>query len=286
MSPQTDVLWRTAITIVTALAVFVFVRHGWPSLLALLKRQERWYERVLNQQLLIDIDPRVAVGISIMTIIITGMIGYILMEDILWGIVGAAIGLVVPNLVVRHLEQRRAARLNEQIVDGIVSLASGVRAGLTLVQSMELLVRNSTGPIRQEFAQLLREYSMGMDLNQAMRNAANRIQLSSYRLLFTAIEMHRLRGGDTGESLDRIAESIREIQRLEGKLDAMTAQPRMQANMMAALPPIIIAILAWIAPDEVGMLFTEPIGRLLLLIVAAMILAGFFWIRRIMVVDI
>ncbi len=286
MSPQTDILWRTGISIVAFVAAYVFVRYGWPSLLTRLRRQEQWYERVLNQQLLIDIDPRVAVGMSIMTIVITGMIGYILMEDMLWAFVGAAAGLILPNLVVRHLEQRRAAKLNEQIVDGIVSLASGVRAGLNLVQSMELLVRNSTGPIKQEFAQLLREYSMGMDLNQAMRNAANRIQLSSYRLLFTAIEMHRLRGGDTGESLDRIAESIREIQRLEGKLEAMTAQPRMQANMMAALPPIIIAILAWIAPEEVGMLFTEPIGRVLLLIIAAMILAGFFWIRRIMNVDV
>jgi tight adherence protein B len=189
-------------------------------------------------------------------------------------------------MIFRHLETKRKKRLDEQIVDGITTLASGVRAGLTLVQSMQLLVRNSTGPLKQEFRQLMREFDLGIDLHQAMRNTSDRIGSVYYRLLFSAIQAHRDRGGDMGQSLDRIAESVREIQRLEGRLDAITAQGRAQARFMGIMPFVIIGILWLISPDDTSKLLTEPLGRVLLMIALVMIGVSFMWIRRIMQVDI
>jgi len=184
------------------------------------------------------------------------------------------------------MEQKRRTLLEVQLVDGLTTLASGTRAGLNLVQAMELLEQNHTGPIKQEFGAILREYSMGLDLTQAMRNASERIGSPLYRLTFTAIEMHRLRGGDTGESLDRIADSIREIQRLEGKLDALTSQGRMQAVMMAVMPLVFLFIMYMIMPDQVGLLFSDSVGRLILMAVIVAIVIGFLWIRKIMTIDI
>ena len=184
------------------------------------------------------------------------------------------------------MEQKRRSKLEVQLVDGLTTLASGVRAGLTLVQSMDLLVQNMRGPIQEEFAQLLREYQMGVDLNQAMRNASNRIASPLYRLTFTAIEMHRVRGGNAGESLDRIAESVREIHRLEGKLDALTSQGRAQAWMMAGMAGVFIVMYYFIAPESVGLLFTNAWGRIILLAVVFLIVTGFLWIQRILDVDI
>jgi len=194
--------------------------------------------------------------------------------------------LALPYFVLNHLEEKRLQRLNEQIVDGITTLASGVRAGLNLVQSCQLLVKNSTGPIKQEFGQLLREYELGVDLNSAMHNASDRIGSSYYRLLFTAIQAHRDRGGDMGQSLDRIADSIREIQRLEGRLDALTAQGRSQARFMALMPFVIVFILWTIAPADTAKLLTDPVGRLIMMAALGLIAVGFVWIRRIMQVDI
>jgi tight adherence protein B len=268
------------------LAVFIFVRYGWVTVRIWLEREEARLNRVLNHQLLLDVPPRTALMMVGFGVLICTLIPMLLLGSVLAGIVGAVVGAFVPTVVVRHLEVKRRQRLELQLVDGIVALASGVRAGLTLVQSMELLATNMVGPIKQEFAQLLREYQMGVDLNQAMRNAANRIGSSNYRLLFTAIEMHRQRGGDTGESLDRIAESIREIQRLEGKLDALTAQGRTQARFMAVMPVAILAIYYAIDPDGVRMLFVESWGRLLLIFAAILVFIGFLWIRKIMTIDI
>lgn len=281
-----DLLWQAFISLLILAAAYMFVRYGWALIYWFILRQEMRYSRVLNQQLLLDIHPRVALAGSALCIVVCGTFAMLLGGGVVWFLIGALVGFFMPFLIIRHLEQQRARRLDTQLVDGIMTLASGVRAGLNLVQSMELLVINSAGPIKQEFAQLLREYKMGLDLNQAMRNAANRIESRNYRLLFTAIEMHRLRGGNTAESLDRIAESVREIQRLEGKLDAITAQGRIQAVMMAAAPIVILAIYYLIDPEDVRLLFVLPMGRLVLLIAALIIVAAFVWIRRILAVDI
>ena len=268
------------------ISVSVAVRFGWPVLTHWLAQKEAWYDQVLNQHLLLEVPPRSAMWLSLAGMLICAMIAYGVMGVWFWFFVGAAAGAVLPVLLFRHLESKRRARLEAQLVDGITTLASGVRAGLNLIQAMELLVRNGQGPIKQEVAQLLREYQMGLDFNQAMRNSANRIGSRNYRLLFTAIEMHRLRGGDAGESLDRIAESIRDIQRLEGKLDAITAQGRSQAWMMALAPFALLLMLYSIDPQGVGYLFSENLGRIMMLIALGLILVAFLWIRSIMQVDI
>lgn len=266
-------------------SVYLFVRYGWATVLYWLRRREEYLDKVLNFQLLLNVNPRLAMVLMGSSITLLGVMGFVL-GGLVWFIPFVIIGFCIPTFVLKYLDLRRRTQLEMQLVDGINTVASGVRAGLTLVQAMELLVQNHIGPIRQEFGQMLREYQMGLDLNQAMRNAANRIGLSNYRLLFTAIEMHRIRGGNTGESLDRIAESIREIQRLEGKLDAITAQGRYQAWFIAGSPFFLLAIFYFLDPQAVTALFVEPIGRLILLVCALMVFGGYSWIRRIMTVDI
>jgi len=267
------------------IGVVLMVRYGFTPGKAWIDKQQLYYDRVLCRQLLMDIEPRTAVWSHIGGVVLVLLLG-IYLTGVLLGIVLAAVAAFVPYFLIRHLETKRRQRLEVQLVDGLASMASGVRAGLNLVQSMQLLVTNQDGPIKQEFGQILREYEMGMDLNQAMRQASDRIGSQLYRLTFTAIEMHRLRGGDSGESMDRIAESIREIQRLEGKLDAITAQGRVQANMMAIMAVVIIVMMMVIFPDDTKMLFTMTEGRIILLLAVGLVTAGYLWIKKIMQVDI
>ncbi len=273
------------IYILTFASIYILVRYGGATIHIWLRQQEQYYDRVLNYQLMMDVNPRLALAMTFVGVFMIGTIGYLL-GGIVFFIPFAVAGFLMPWLIIRHFDQKRKETLDLQLVDGITTIASGVRAGLTLIQGMELLVQNHSGPIKQEFAQLLREYQMGLDLNQAMRNCSNRIGLSNYRLVFTAIEMHRVRGGNSGESLDRIAESIREIQRLEGKLDAITAQGRYQATFIAISPFALLAVFYLLDPPAVRLLFTEPMGRVILLVCFLMVLAGWTWIRKIMTVDI
>jgi tight adherence protein B len=280
------IVWQVSISALLFAAVALGVYRGGPAGTALLGRQRRWLDRVLNRQLLLAVDSRIALGLVWGSGVGGGVLLGLLIGGLIAFLVGAALGFTLPVLVLRHLEQKRAQRLDEQLVDGLTTLASAVRAGLNLVQAIELLVQNAADPLRAEFQQLLREYRMGLELGQAMRNAADRIGLQNYRLVFTAIQMHRQRGGDTAESLDRIADSVREIQRLEGKLEALTAQGRAQARFMGVMPLVMLAIFYVIDPQGVKLLFVEPMGRVLLLIAAGLVAIGFVWIRRIMAVDI
>ena len=281
-----DLMMQIVISVLMFAGVAMFVRFGWAALRRGLLRQEERYARVLNKQLLLSIRPRTALILTGVGMAMSGLVLALLFERWWWFMIGAGAALAVPHFVVQHFIEKRRDRLDEQLVDGITTLASGVRAGLNLVQSMELLVANHEGPLPQEFDQLLREYQLGVDLDQAMLNASNRIGSQFYRLLFGAIQAHRQRGGDMGESLDRIADSVREIQRLEGRLKALTAQGRAQARMMGIMPIVILCVLYAIAPEDSEKLITEPLGRLVLLISLSMIVVGFLWIRRIMAVDI
>jgi tight adherence protein B len=272
-------------SLLLGVGVFLGVLYGPDPMRRWFARQELGYDRVLRRQLMMDVVPRHAIYLALTGIGIAFLAALLITNNVFIALIAGGLAIFMPTLVIRHLETKRRVELDDQLADGLTTLSASVRAGLNLVQAMALVVKNHRGPIRQEFDTLLREYELGSDLNAAMRSASNRIGSPLYRLTFTAIEMHRRQGGDAGESLDRIAESVREIKKLEGKLDALTAQGRTQANMMAAMPIVFLLILWGIDPDGVGMLFTETSGRLLLLIAAAMIGLAYLWIRRIMGVQ-
>lgn len=277
---------QLGISLMTLIAVFLLVRFGYQPARAFIAAQRQMYDQVLRRQLLINIEPTTAMLMALSGIVIAVFVGIVVVDSVVAATALGVGALFLPQLILKHLATKRREKLESQLVDSLTTLSAGVRAGLTLVQSMQLLVKQHIGPVRQEFGQILREYEMGMELTQAMRNASDRIGSRIYRLTFTAVEMHRLRGGDTAESLDRIAESVREIQRLEGKLDALTSQGRTQAWMMAAMPVVFLLILYAIDSEGVTQMFVDPLGRLILLIVIIAIAIAFAWIRKIMAVDI
>ena len=266
----------------TGAAIFV----GWPPLKQMIRRRESRYTSVLQGALLMDVSARSVTVLSGLGIIALGLIGYALSGSLIGVLPGAAAGVFLPDLLLRVLRRRRLRRLEDQLVGGIQTLSSGVRAGLNLVQSMELVARDGPAPMCQEFAHLLREYEYGTALEEAMSKTAGRIGSSDYRLLFSALQTHRERGGDLGQTLDRIAESIREIQRLEGRVKTLTAQGRANARFLAVMVLTVLAVMYLIEPESVRLLFQDDIGKLILVFIVALIVVGFLWIKKIVSIDI
>jgi len=266
----------------TAAAVWA----GYAPVAELIRRQERQFDVVLRGKLLLDITPRAATLLSLAGVAVLAVLGWAALGGFAGVIVGAACGMFLPVAAMSVLQKRRLRKLEDQLVGGIQILASGVRAGLNLVQAFELVARDGPVPLGQEFAHLLREYEYGVPLEEAMDNAAGRIGSGDFRLLFSALQTHRERGGDLGQTLDRIAESIREIQRLENRVQALTAQGRATARWLGAMPVVVLAILYLLVPESVRLLFTDDLGKLILLLIVALNVVGFLWIRRIVAVDI
>jgi len=278
----TEILRQGMILGGTAAAVYIGLRplRQWVA------RREAEYDRIFRRALLLDISPRVITAGTALTAAALGMLFYATLDHVAGGLLGAAVGIFLPHALIRALRRRRLAKLENQLVAGVQTLASGVRAGLNLVQSMALIARDGPAPLKQEFGHLLREYEYGISLDEAMNNAANRIGSSDFRLLFAALHTHRERGGDLGETLDRIAASIREIQRLEGRVKSLTAQGRATARALAAMPGVILGILYLIDPPGVVKLFIEPLGKLIIAGIILLNILGFLWIKKVVAVDI
>ncbi len=278
-----SVLPSAIVFVATAVAAWL----GAAPVAAMIRRQEQRFDVVLRGRLLMDVTARQATVLSGLAVAVCGVIGYAALGGTLGGLAGVAAGMALPYVVLKSLTQRRLARLEEQLVGGIQILASGVRAGLNLVGAMELIARDGPVPLRQEFTHLIREYEYGIPLDEAMDNCSERVGSSDFSLLFSALQTHRQRGGDLGQTLDRIAESIREIQRLENRIISLTAQGRATARWLGALPLVVLGILYLIVdPEGVRILFTDDIGKGILVGIVGLNVVGFLWIRKIMAIDI
>ena len=273
-----------AVLFVTTAAAVVI---GGRPIGALVARQERQFEVVLRGKLLLNVSPRTATVLAGVGVLLLGGAGYLVTDSGLGAIIGLGVGVFVPSLMLHYLRRRRLRRLEGQLVAGIQTLASGVRAGLNLIQAMQLVARDAPVPLRQEFRHLLREYEYGIPLEEAMENAAVRIGSGDFRLLFAALQTHRERGGNLGETLDRIAASIREIQRLESRVKTLTAQGRTTARWLGAMPVVILIILNFVMGDSpIRLLFEDNLGKVIILTIIVLNVAGFLWIRKIVSLDI
>ncbi|MET0151813.1 MAG: type II secretion system F family protein [Candidatus Binatia bacterium] len=202
------------------------------------------------------------------------------------GLLFGAAALMAPRMIFNILREKRRALVAEQLVDALGLLANSVRAGLTLPQAMEILVKEMKPPITQEFGRVLQEYRLGTDFDQAMLNMARRVESRDLDILVNAVMVTRRSGGNVGEIFQNIAATIRERIRIEGKVRALSATGNMQALVMSSMPFGIMVVLYFMQPEYIYQMFSTTLGLIALTVVIAMVVAAFFWIRWIMDIDI
>jgi len=202
------------------------------------------------------------------------------------GLLFGAAAVMAPRMMFNILREKRRALVSTQLVDALGLLANSVRAGLTLPQAMEILVKEMKPPITQEFGRVLQEYRLGTDFDQAMLNMARRVESRDLDILVNAVMVTRRSGGNVGEIFQNIAATIRERLRIEGKVKALSATGNMQALVMSAMPFGIMLVLWFMQPEYIYTMFSTSLGLLAVFVVIVMVVAAFFWIRWIMDIDI
>jgi len=283
LTPAGQVLGTAAIFAMTAAAVFV----GFRPFVAMVRRRQLRYASVLRTNLLLNVNPRTTTILSAVVVVAFGAIGYALTSSAAGAMIAAGGGMFLPGVVLHWLQRRRRKRLEDQLVNGIQTLVASVQAGLNLVQAMQLIRSDGPAPLKQEFAHLLREYEYGVPLEDAMNNAATRIGSSDFGLLFSALRTHRERGGDLAETLGRIAQTIREVQRLQNRVKTLTAQGRAAARWLSVMPVVVLAIFYFLIPSSgIKMLFTEDAGKLLLAVILLLNIVGYLGIKKVVSIDI
>ena len=208
------------------------------------------------------------------------------------GVTCAAIAFPGPKLFLKRLKRLRLAKFNEQLEDALSSISSSLKAGFSINQALEVIADENKNPISVEFKLLVQEIKLGVPMDEALTNMAERLESADFELVSTAIITARQTGGELTVILDRLAAVIRERMRITRRLMALTAQGRLQAYMISMMPIGLFFAMSYIMPDMISnflhatVMGFVPIGILLLILCAAMLVVGFLVIKKITTIDI
>ena len=213
---------------------------------------------------------------------VTAAVLLVVAGSLIFAVTAAVLLVSLPWYVLRRLAETRRLLIEDQLADAMVSLSNAIKAGLSLAQALEILARQSPKPISQEFQQIVGEYQLGKDLEQCLKEAKTRLRSENFALFAAALEASRQSGGRLNETVERIATSVRELQRLERKVRSETAQARTSSVYMALAPFVILVMNYFIDPVHTRMLFTEIPGQMILCLAGILNLMAYFWARVIL----
>jgi len=215
------------------------------------------------------------------------LIGYLLFHRSLFmGIMAGVAGFYAPSIYLRIQQRRRLNAFNSQLGDTINLLANSLRAGYSLLQSMETVSRELPAPISVEFARVVREIGLGLSNEQAMNNMLRRIQSDDLDLMITAINVQHEVGGNLSEILEVIGHTIRERVRIKGEIRVLTAQGMISGYIISFLPIVLGLILYLMNPDYISAMFQELCGWIMVGVAAIGIVTGFIAIQKIVRIEV
>lgn len=195
---------------------------------------------------------------------------------------GIGMGLFV--LPILYLFRRRKKRLNkliDQLPDVFELLSQALRAGHSLASGMQLVSKELPDPAGTEFGRVFHEQNLGLKVEDALRNMAERVDLLDVRFFVTAVLIQRQTGGDLAEVLDKIGGVIRERIKLFGTVQALTAEGRLSGYVLLALPVVVFIVMLQINRDYGMLLLTHPTGKMMLTGAVVMQLMGWAMIKKI-----
>jgi len=209
----------------------------------------------------------------------------IVLDSLVPAVAICALLACLPWYIVRRLAERRKQQLDDQLADAMVAFSNGVRAGLSLPQALDILAQQSPRPVRDEFRQIVAEFNHGKPLEQTLVEAKARLRSENFSLFAAALLASRRSGGKLNETVERIARSVLELQRLERKVASETAQARKSAVYMAIAPAFILVVYWFIDPDNTADLFTTFFGQVLLSAALVLNVVAYVWSRFILTPD-
>ena len=187
-------------------------------------------------------------------------VGY-LYQQAVFSIVGAVIAALVPFAVIAWKRNKRMGQFEEHLPEALDLLGRAVRAGHSFTTGLELIAQECGEPIAGEFRTTFEEQNLGLPLRDSLLNLTERVPLVDVRLLVTALLIQKDSGGNLAEILDELSRVIRERFRIYREVKVKTAQGRLTAAILIAMPLIMLAALGALNPGYIRVLFVDPTGQ-------------------------
>ena len=215
-----------------------------------------------------------------------GVIGVLMFAPVA---TAAPLGLLAGVLPYLFLLQRRSARIKkfeEQFPEALDLLARALRAGHAFQTSLGMVADEVAEPVGPEFKKTFEQQNFGLPLKECLFELADRVPLMDVRFFATAVTIQRETGGNLAEILDNLAHVVRERFKILRQVRVHSAHGRFTGYVLLALPAALGVILSWLSPDHMNTLFTEEMGKTMLLGAGVMQTVGYFWIRQVIKIEV
>jgi len=219
-----------------------------------------------------------SICVPIIIVLTTNLLGFSLILVIIF--------TLAPRLYFSFAKRKRRTQFETQLPDALLQIAGSIKAGSSLLKSIELLTENTKGPISQEFNLLVQEYRMGLTLEQAFHNLQKRLNSDSLDLVITICAIAQDTGGNLSENLQRFSSSLRQKNMIEKKIDALTSQGKLQGVVVGLLPIGIGLVLFQIEKEAMTFLFTSWLGYMTIIVVVTLETLGMLAINKIVAIDV
>lgn len=283
----------TAMLVLTLASAGLAVTLGGVAVAVMLReRSGRWFQQFGSElgaglrQSFVYVDPGRLFRLNLLAASGVGL------ASAAWGGAVPAVVLAVvaagaaPGIALAWLRHRRLAALSAQWPDATMLISGALRAGSSLPQAIAQAAREMPSPCGRELDLVVREQRLGVGLDAAMASLERRVPLEDVTLFAAALRIAQESGGNLAETLERLADTLRRKAAVEGRIDALTAQGRLQGWVMAALPLVVGAALFAIEPQAMRPLVTTWPGWAVCAVVATLLLLGLHTIRRIVDIDV
>jgi tight adherence protein B len=201
-------------------------------------------------------------------------------------VVAAFVGALLPYMYVRRRRTKRINTFEEMLPEAIDLLGRAIRAGHPLSAGMKMVADETRDPIASEFRRTHDENRFGLPFEDAILAMADRVNLVDVRILVTAILIQREVGGNLAEVLDNLSTVIRARFTIRRQLRVYTAQGRFSGYVLSLLPIATGFAIYSLNPSYMMLLFTDPMGKLMVATAILFQIIGFLWIRKIVDIEI
>jgi tight adherence protein B len=235
--------------------------------------------------LFIHMDPKRLFYLNVASTLMVTLVIFCLIKNPFISAVIGALCFFLPKAWIQLQKTLRLAKFESQLVDTIVMMANALRSGMNVFQAVELIENEQDPPISQEFGLVLREYKVGVHLEDALEHLAGRVANDDLNIWVICMNSVLDTGGNLPDMLDTLAEVIRERKKLGLKIQSATAQGKMQALVVTFLPLGIGLVMYWMDPPMMLRMFNTSLGMIMLGVMVTLQVLGYFMIRKITALE-
>jgi tight adherence protein B len=228
--------------------------------------------------------PLTIAGWTIIGGVIASLVLAIMLQS-LWGLLVGLAAPIVTHLAVQLRVRQKRAAFAEQLPDNIDVLAGALRAGHSLIGAMSVMVDGADEPSKLEFRRVLQDEQLGVPIDQALMVMSRRMVNREIEQVSIVTRLQREAGGNTAEVLDRVADNIRARAEIRRLIRVLTAQGRLARWVLTVMPIALTGFILMTNPNHLEPLFNTNIGHLFLVLWFAMMIAGWYVIKKIVEIE-